>query len=304
MDDAYGSNTTTPNEFEEGDCFSVERLRMSLAAMIIIDKLPFSFVECEGFLQSMATVEPRFPIPDHVTVAKDCIKLYLREKEELKQMLAGRRVCLTTDRWTSLQNLDYLCLTAHFIDSDWNHQKKILNLCLVPNHKGETIGKVVESCLLEWGIDKIFTVTVDNSSSNDVTTDYLRRKGNDSEGSILSSEFLHMRSYTKILNLIVQEGLEDLSESIDKIHNAVRYVQSSSIGSKKFKACVGKEKILCETLVCLDLPTGWNFTYMMLDRAEKFENTFERMKEDDEEYLRHFDGDDENGIKAIGPPNH
>ena len=33
-----------------------------------------------------------------------------------------------------------------------------------------------------------------------------------------------MRSYTKILNLIVQEGLEDLSESIDKIRNVVRYV--------------------------------------------------------------------------------
>lgn len=102
MDDAYGSNTTTPNEFEEGDSFSVERLRMSLAVMIIIDKLPFSYVEREGFLEFMATVEPRFPILDHVTVAKDCIKLYLREKEELKQMLAGRRVCLTTDRWTSL----------------------------------------------------------------------------------------------------------------------------------------------------------------------------------------------------------
>lgn len=181
-------------------------------------------MEREGFLEFMATVEPRFPIQDHVTVAKDCIKLYLREKEELKQMLAGRRVCLTIDRWTSLQNLDYLCLTAHFIDSDWNHQKKILNLCLVPNHKGETIGKVVESCLPEWGIDKIFTVIVDNSSSNDVTIDYLRRKGKDSEGSILSCEFLHMRSYTKIFNLIVQEGLEDLSESIDKIRNAVRYV--------------------------------------------------------------------------------
>ena len=95
MDDAYGSNTTTPNEFEEGDSFSVERLRMSLVAMIIIDKLPFSYVEREGFLEFMATVEPRFPILDHVTVAKDCIKLYLREKEELKRMLAGRRVCLT-----------------------------------------------------------------------------------------------------------------------------------------------------------------------------------------------------------------
>ena len=50
-----------------------------------------------------------------------------------------------------MQTLNYLCLTCHFIDSDWKYQKRILNFCLVPNHKEETIGKVVEKCLKEWG---------------------------------------------------------------------------------------------------------------------------------------------------------
>ncbi|KAG8489788.1 hypothetical protein CXB51_017955 [Gossypium anomalum] len=35
------------------------------------------------------------------------------------------------------------------------------------SHKGESIGIVIEKCLLNWGIDKLFTVTVDNASSND-----------------------------------------------------------------------------------------------------------------------------------------
>ena len=56
-----------------------------------------------------------------------------------------------------------MCLTAHFIDSDWKIHKRILSFCLVKNHKGETLRKVVEMCLLDWGIDKILTITVDNA---------------------------------------------------------------------------------------------------------------------------------------------
>ena len=209
--------------------FSVERLRMGLARMIIIDELPLRIVEGEGFLDFMAMVEPRFPIPSLLNVTKDCIILYVKEKEKLKKVLsASQRVCLTTDTWTSLENLNYLCLTAHFIDSDWNYNKKILNFCLVPNLRGETIGRMVESCLLEWDlIDKIFTITVDNASSNDVAVEFLRRKTKDRKGSLLSSEFLHMRCCAHILKLIVLDGLKDLSESIMKIRNAMRYVTSS-----------------------------------------------------------------------------
>uniref|UniRef100_A0A803KN13 HAT C-terminal dimerisation domain-containing protein n=1 Tax=Chenopodium quinoa TaxID=63459 RepID=A0A803KN13_CHEQI len=41
---------------------------------------------------------------------------------------------------------------------------------------GEAIGKAVEKCLLEWGITKVMTITVDNASSNDVGVQYLRKR--------------------------------------------------------------------------------------------------------------------------------
>ena len=161
--------------------------------MIIVDELPFRFVKHEGFNYYMNMVEHRFSIPSRVTVAKDCMKLYLNKRKKLKDVLSkkGQKVCLTTDTWTFVQNLNHLCLTCHFIDSDSKYQKRILNFCLVPNHKGETIGKVVE----KWGIDSVLTITVDDASSNDVAIDYLRRKMKLKKSCIVGCEFLHMRCF-------------------------------------------------------------------------------------------------------------
>ena len=78
--------------------FSVERLRMALARMIIVDELPFRFVEHDEFIDFMVEVELRFEVPSWVTVIKDCLRLYIRENESLRNVLmAGQRVCLTTD---------------------------------------------------------------------------------------------------------------------------------------------------------------------------------------------------------------
>ena len=43
--------------------YSEEKIRLALARMIIIDELPFKFVEQQGFQEFMEIVEPRFPIP-------------------------------------------------------------------------------------------------------------------------------------------------------------------------------------------------------------------------------------------------
>ena len=72
--------------------------------------------------------------------------------------------------------MNYICLTAHFIDSDWKIHKRILSFCLVENHKGETLGKVVEMCLLDWRIDKILTITVDNAASTSGLISFIQKK--------------------------------------------------------------------------------------------------------------------------------
>ena len=47
--------------------------------MIIVDELPFKFVEGEGFRDLFAVAYPRFHIPSRRTVTKDCYKLFMRE---------------------------------------------------------------------------------------------------------------------------------------------------------------------------------------------------------------------------------
>ena len=68
-----------------------------------------------------------------------------------------------------------MCLTTHFLDNGWNLNKKFLNFLPISSHRGDVIGKAIEKCLRDWGIDRIFTITIDNASSNDVAVAYLKK---------------------------------------------------------------------------------------------------------------------------------
>ena len=132
--------------------FSVEASRKVLAKMIIIDELPFRYVKGYGFKKYVTTLQPKLQlkdIPSRQTVARDMIDIYNSEREKLRKSLKGCRVCLTTDTWTSIQNLNYMSLTCHFIDDAWKLHKRILNFCQVEDHKGETIGRKIEMSLCE-----------------------------------------------------------------------------------------------------------------------------------------------------------
>lgn len=147
------------------------------------------------------------------------------------------------------------------MDKDWKLQKRILSFCLIPNHKSDTIGKQVETCSNEWGIKNVFTVTVDNASSNEGAISYLKKKVRNWKGLVLDGEFMHIRCCAHILNLVVKEGLKDLDSSIEAIRNAVRYVRSSPTRLARFKWCIEQEHISSKSLVCLDVSTRWNSTY-------------------------------------------
>ncbi|KAL3536596.1 hypothetical protein ACH5RR_005057 [Cinchona calisaya] len=119
--------------------------------MIILDDLPFKFVDREGFKQFCQELQPRFRLPSRPTLTRDCYALFLAEKKNLKDFFKklSSRVCLTTNTWTSIQNLNYMCLTAHFIYDNWTLHKKIINFCPITSHAGEVIGTAVKNCLLE-----------------------------------------------------------------------------------------------------------------------------------------------------------
>lgn len=268
--------------------FDQGEVRSALAQMIIIDELPFSFVEREGFRKFCKIGIPKFDIPSRSTITRDCYALFIEKRKNLKNYFdkLSSRVCLTTDTWTSGQNLSYMCLTAHFIDDNWKLHKRIINFCPIAGHSGELIGRGVEKCLLEWGIKRVLTITVDNASSNDLAIKYLKEVVNLWDDCVLNGEFLHMRCAAHILNLVVKDGLKDVDVSILKVRAAVKYVRSSPARFAKFKSCVLEEKIDCKGYVCLDIDTRWNTTFLMLKTAVVFRKAFKNLKAKYQPYVK------------------
>ncbi|GER35061.1 BED zinc finger [Striga asiatica] len=272
-----------------------ENCTKAAVEMIIIDEMPFSAIEKSGFKRFCSVVVPKWKIPCRKMVVKHFLSMYNSKKECLKEELRNHCVCLTTDTWTSIQNINYMVITAHFIDSNWNMHKRVLNFCVIPNHQGITIGKILEKCLQDWSIKKILTISVDNASANKVAIDYMRRKlGNGEKQQILGGKFLHMRCLAHVVNLIVKSGLKCMDKSIASIRNAVKYVRSSPARLETFKECVIKEELQSRKVCVLDVPTRWNSTFIMLETAVKLRQAFERLAEEEEtKYKSYFDEDDE-----------
>ena len=82
--------------------FDQDKIRNALTQMIIIDELPFTFVEGGGFKIFMAVVGSRFKISSRWTISRDCYSLFVAERSKLKMFLKNmlKRVCLTTDSLT------------------------------------------------------------------------------------------------------------------------------------------------------------------------------------------------------------
>lgn len=267
--------------------FDQQEGRKALASMIIIDELPFRFVEGIGFKKYMRVCQPAHVIPSRSTVTRDCLLLYRDEKEKLRVQMKheAHRVCLTTDAWTSVQQINYMCVTAHFIDNDWNLQKRVINFCPVSSHRGHDIGVILEMTIKDWELQNVLTVTVDNASSNDVAIDYIKRKMIIwKDLCVLDAKWTHVRCVAHILNLIVQDGLKKVGQSVEKVRAAVKFVRQSPGRVTRFMNFAKNEDCECSKSLCLDVSTRWNSTYLMLNVAQAYERAFDRLYVHDATY--------------------
>ncbi|XP_012575436.1 zinc finger BED domain-containing protein RICESLEEPER 2-like [Cicer arietinum] len=204
--------------------FDQEACRLELVKMFVGAELPFRFVENVFFRNFVNALQPQFDIPSRTTLRRAIWSLFDAERERLKIFISKHcgRVCLTTDTWTSIQNLSYMSLTAHFVDKNWNLHKRILNFCQITSHTGEFMAKEVETCLNAWELNRVFSITVDNASSNDVGIKFMKKWMNARNCLLLNGEYIHMRCCAHILSLIVKEGLKDEDISIIRIRKAVK----------------------------------------------------------------------------------
>ncbi|CAN0903597.1 Putative AC transposase [Linum grandiflorum] len=275
------------------------KLRQKIAIMIILDELPFRFVEKEGFRGVMKEASPLFKMPCRKTIRADCLRLFLDGIVNIKSFFKSNcigRVSITTDCWTSIQNFNYICITAHFVGVDWKLHRKIINFCRILSHKGVDIADVVGDCLEKWRLRNICSVTVDNASANDTAIQCLKEKLFAWGTNMLQGKYLHMRSVAHVTNLIVGQGLSELGMSVRRVREAVRFVRSSPARFARFEECIVFSHIESTKTVSLDVPTRWNSTFLMLESAIPFEAAFKRLEDD--LTAKSYDN------QIIGPPQH
>lgn len=108
--------------------FDVEKSQQELVRMIVLNELPFSTVEYDGFRKFVASLNPLFRMVSRTTVKANCISACEEQRLALQEVLknSNSRVSLTADTWTSNQNKGYMCITCHFIDKEWKLQKRII----------------------------------------------------------------------------------------------------------------------------------------------------------------------------------
>lgn len=174
------------------------------------------------------------------------------------------------------------------MDNDWKYQKRIISFAVIPNHKGETVGRKIEEVLRDWGIRCVSSITVDNASANDVAVTYLKKKIKTMNGLMGDGSYFHMRCCSHILNLVVLDGLKEKHTSVTSVRDAVRFVKSSPQRAAKFKECVEFAGITSKKLVSLDVSTRWNATLFMLGSAVPFQVAFEKLEDEDPSYREYF----------------
>ncbi|XP_023634283.1 zinc finger BED domain-containing protein RICESLEEPER 2 [Capsella rubella] len=118
---------------------------------------------------------------------------------------------------------------------------------------------------------------------------------------VLDGDYMHIRCIAHIINLIVRDGLHDLSKNLEAIRNGVSYVRSSHVKQKSFELRVNLGKLKRISLT-LNVKTRWSSTYTMLTNALKYRVAFDKMLIEDRLYHDYFQEMD-NGNTREGPPD-
>lgn len=85
-------------------------------------------------------------------------------------------------------------------------------------------------------IKRVFTIIVDNASTNKVAINSLKNKLKTwrNDALVLNGDYMHVRCCAHIMNIIVNKGLKKLDDNIVNICNAMKYVRSSTARLKAF----------------------------------------------------------------------
>nr|CAI5847868.1 unnamed protein product [Callosobruchus analis] len=186
--------------------------------MIVKEYQPISIVEDAEFKRFTHMLNPGYALPTRKTVTNILLPaLYLSELERVKNNLKiAESVCITTDSWTSANNESFTAVTAHYLTDNLEIRSHLLE-CIQSEerHTAENISTLLLQVVSTFFVENKITACTTDNAANIVAA-------------VRGCQWRHIPCFAHCINLIVQEGVREISETTKKVTNIVEFFKRSS----------------------------------------------------------------------------
>ncbi|KVI10544.1 Ribonuclease H-like domain-containing protein, partial [Cynara cardunculus var. scolymus] len=195
-------------------------------------------------------------------------------------------ISLAVGTWSSPENVEYLCLTANYIDEHWKLQKKLLNfLTLDSSQTEDALSELVIKCLMDWDVDrKLFSMTLDDCFTYDDIASRTKEWVLQNRHLLKNGDLYDMRCASHLVKSLLQDAMEALKGVTEKIRESIRHAKSSLTTQGKLDEFAQQVGINTEKRLFVDNPLRWNSTYLMLEAALGYRGAFYLLQEHDSTY--------------------
>lgn len=150
------------------DTATKNKLVAAIAKWVATACRPINIVEDEGLTEiiRIASNDWTYEAPSRATITNRIENLYETEKSKVQNALKQtNEVALTGDYWTSLSNNNYLGVTAHYFDPQWELQSHALAVMKTEErHFGDAVAEHFMQVAREWNIEhKVVSLTTDSA---------------------------------------------------------------------------------------------------------------------------------------------
>ena len=145
------------------------------------------------------------------------MKVFTEMRENLIREFStfNATISCTSDLWQGRVFQHYICVTGHYLDSNWQVQKRLLGFRRMPYpHNAQHIFESIMGVFDMYNMkEKVMSITFDNASANNAAITLFKTTLRPPFG----GKNFHQKCACHIINLVVQDGIHQFALNIDKI---------------------------------------------------------------------------------------
>ncbi len=239
-----------------------------IATYFVNTLLPHDHVASAGFELLMQRLVPQYKCPSPKTIKRRILAMYMVLKIFLVHQLSALSVALsvTFDGWSNSALRGFYACTAHWTDiATGELSEVILDFFYVPPGPGvgARCGHYLYKVLDAFGaVDKLIAVVTDNGSDAVVATGTLQHLVGLHDERVLPLH--HVRCFAHVFQLGIKPIIDAISPATSTLRACISQIRSSKRLRALFRTMAGVYAGAEREPPCLDCPTRWNSTHIMV----------------------------------------